>query len=137
MLANRTEAALAWGSRAIELARRLGDQEALTHALTNIGTARRIDGDLGGRADLERAFEVAAAAGLEDHAARALVNLASSSMEFRDYRHARRDLDRALAFTVQHDLAGNAQYMLGMRARLRLEVHWPTIFIARRNDNGR
>jgi DNA-binding CsgD family transcriptional regulator/tetratricopeptide (TPR) repeat protein len=121
MLAYRTEAALAWGSRAIELARRLGDQEALTHALTNIGTARRMNGDLGGRADLEQAFDVAVAAGLEDHAARALVNLASLDMEFRDYRHARGDLDRALAFTVQHDLAGNAQYMLGMRARLRLD----------------
>jgi DNA-binding CsgD family transcriptional regulator len=121
MLAYRTEAALAWGSRAIELARRLGDQEALTHALNNIGSARRMSGDLGGRADLEQAFEVAVAAGLEDHAARALVNQASLDMELRDYRHARGDLDRALAFTVQHDLAGNAQYMLGMRARLRLD----------------
>jgi DNA-binding CsgD family transcriptional regulator len=121
MLAYRTEAALAWGSRAIELARRLGDQEALTHALNNIGSARRMSGDLGGRVDLEQAFEVAVAAGLEDHAARALVNQASLDMELRDYRHARGDLDRALAFTVQHDLAGNAQYMQGMRARLRLD----------------
>jgi tetratricopeptide (TPR) repeat protein len=121
MLAYRTEAALAWGSRAIELARRLGDQEALTHALTNIGTARLLAGNQGGRSDLERAFEVANAAGLEDHAARALVNQASCDMQFRDYRHARGDLDRAVAFTVQHDLAGDAQYMLGMRARLRLE----------------
>ncbi|HYN16461.1 MAG TPA: hypothetical protein VEY96_00070, partial [Actinomycetes bacterium] len=118
MLARRNEAALAWGSRAMELARRLGDQETLTHALTNIGSARLDAGDQRGRADLEQAFEVAAAAGLEDHAARALVNLASIDIGLRDYRHARRDLDRALAFTVQHDLAGNAQYMLGMRARL-------------------
>jgi DNA-binding CsgD family transcriptional regulator/tetratricopeptide (TPR) repeat protein len=121
MLAYRTEAALAWGSRAIELARQLGDQEALTHALTNIGTARRMNGDPGGRADLEQAFEVAVAAGLEDHAGRALLNQASCDMQSRDHRHAREDVDRALAFTVQHDLAGNAQYMLGMRARLRLE----------------
>nr|BFE85987.1 hypothetical protein GCM10020093_085880 [Planobispora longispora] len=67
-------------------------------------------------------MEAAVAAGLEDHAARALVNQASCDMEFRDYRHAREDLDRALAFTLRHDLAGNAQYMLGMRARLRLEL---------------
>jgi DNA-binding CsgD family transcriptional regulator/tetratricopeptide (TPR) repeat protein len=121
MLAYRTEAALAWGSRAIELARRLGDQEALTHALTNIGTARLHARDLGGRSDLEQAFEAADAAGLEDHAARALVNQASCDMQYRDYRHARGDLDRAVAFTVRHDLTGNAQYMLGMRARLLLE----------------
>ena len=121
MLAYRTEAAMAWGSPAIELARRLDDQETLSHALTNIGTARLLDGDQGGRVELEQGFQVAVAAGLEDHAARALVNLASFDIEFRDYRHARGDLDRAVAFTTQHDLAGNAQYMLGGRARLRLD----------------
>jgi DNA-binding CsgD family transcriptional regulator/tetratricopeptide (TPR) repeat protein len=121
MLAYRTEAAMACGSRAIELARRLDDQETLSHALTNIGTARLLSGDQGGRVELEQGFQVAVAAGLEDHAARALVNLASFDIEFRDYRHARGDLDRAVAFTVQHDLAGNAQYMLGGRARLRLD----------------
>ena len=40
MLANRAEAAMGWAGRAIELARRLDDQETLTHALTNIGSAR-------------------------------------------------------------------------------------------------
>jgi DNA-binding CsgD family transcriptional regulator len=121
MLAYRTEAAMAWGRRAIELARRLDDQETLSHALTNIGSARLLGGDQAGRVELERGFQVAVAAGLEDHAARALVNLASFDIEFRDYRHARGDLDRAVAFTTQHDLAGNAQYMLGGRARLRLD----------------
>ena len=121
LLANRTEPALAWAGRALELARRLGDQETLTHALNNIGSARLGAGDQRGRADLEQAFEVAVAAGLEDHAARALVNLASSDVEYRQYGHARRDLDRAVAYTMQHDLAGNAQYMQGMRARLRLD----------------
>jgi DNA-binding CsgD family transcriptional regulator len=121
MLAYRTEAALAWGRRAIELARRLDDPETLSHALTNIGTARLLGGDQGGRVELEQGFQVAVAARLEDHAARALVNLASFDIEFRDYRHARGDLDRAVAFTTQHDLAGNAQYMLGGRARLRLD----------------
>jgi hypothetical protein len=49
----------------------LDDQETLTHALTSIGSARLYRGDPGGRADLEQGFEVATAAGLEDHAARA------------------------------------------------------------------
>src|SRR5262249_41881342 len=40
MVAHRAEAAVAWGTRALELARRLGDTETLAHALTNIGTAR-------------------------------------------------------------------------------------------------
>jgi DNA-binding CsgD family transcriptional regulator len=122
MLAYRAESALAWASRAIELARRLDDRETLTHALTNIGSTRLVSGDLGGRVELEQAFDVAVAAGLEDHAARALVNLAGSSVEMRDYRHARDDLDRALAFVQAHDLAGYTQHLLGGRARLQLDL---------------
>jgi ATP/maltotriose-dependent transcriptional regulator MalT len=121
MLANRGDAAMGWAGRAIELARRLGDQETLSHALTNIGSARTLRGDLGGRAELEQGFEVAVAAGLEDHAARALANLATQSVEMKDYRHARQDLDRALAYVQAHELSGFAQHLLGHRARLRLD----------------
>ena len=121
ILAYRTEAAIGWAQRAIELARRLDDQETLTHALTSIGSARLYRGDLGGRANLEQAFEVATAAGLEDHAARALINLATTTAEVLDYRHARQDLDRALAFVQAHELAGYAQHLLGYRARVRLD----------------
>jgi DNA-binding CsgD family transcriptional regulator len=121
ILAYRAEAAIGWAQRAIELARRLDDQETLTHALTSIGSARLYRGDPGGRADLERGFEVAAAAGLEDHAARALINLATTTAEILDYRHARQDLDRALAFVQAHELAGYAQHLLGYRARVQLD----------------
>jgi DNA-binding CsgD family transcriptional regulator/tetratricopeptide (TPR) repeat protein len=121
MLAYRAEAAMRWASQALELAGRLGDQETRSHALTNVGSARLLSGDLGGRVELEQGFQVAIAAGLEDHAARALVNLASSSAEMRDYHHARGDSDRALAFVAEHDLAGYSQHLLGIRARLRLD----------------
>src|SRR4029453_17943355 len=67
MLAQRVDASMRWAGRAIELARRRNDQETLAHALTNIGSARLQDGDPGGRAELEEAFQVAVAAGLEDH----------------------------------------------------------------------
>jgi class 3 adenylate cyclase/tetratricopeptide (TPR) repeat protein len=122
MLAYRTEATRSWASRAIQLAQRLGDQETLSHALTNVGTARLLDGDQAGRADLEQAFEVAIAAGLEDHAARALVNLAGSTADMQDYGHANTDLDRALAFVTEHDLAGYAQYLTRVRGFVRLDL---------------
>ena len=121
ILAYRAEAAIGWAGRAIELARRLDDQETLTHALTSIGSARLYRGDPGGRAELEQGFEAAVAAGLEDHAARALINLATTTAEVLDYRHARPDLDRALAFVQAHELAGYAQHLLGYRARVRLD----------------
>ncbi|MEV4539606.1 AAA family ATPase [Asanoa sp. NPDC049518] len=121
MLAYRPKAAARWAAPAIELARRFADQEILTHALTNIGTARLQGGDVGGRADLEEGFQVAVASGLDDHAARALCNLATTSAEWRDYRHAGDDLERALAFTRPRELAGYTQHLLGHRARLRLD----------------
>jgi DNA-binding CsgD family transcriptional regulator len=123
MLAHRLTAATGWAERAIEMAQALGDQETLSHALTNIGTMRLLEGDPAGRAYLEQAFEVAVAAGLDDHAARALANLATT---FRDYHHARRDLDRAFAFVQARELAGYAQHLLGHRARVRLDQgDWP------------
>lgn len=40
----------------------------------------------------------------------------------RDYRHARQDLDRALAFVTEHDLAGYAHYLTGIRGFVRLDL---------------
>jgi DNA-binding CsgD family transcriptional regulator len=121
MLDNRLSAAIGWAGRAIELALRLGDQQTLSHALTNTGSARILAGDPAGRADLERAFEVAMAAGLDDDAARALVNLSTDSAVMRDHRHAGQDLDRALAFVQARELSGYVQHVQGYRAWLRLE----------------
>jgi DNA-binding CsgD family transcriptional regulator len=110
-----------WAERAIELAQRLDDRETLSHALTNIGSARFHGGDARGREDLERGLQVALDAGLENHAARALCNLGTIAAELLMYRHAREDLDRGLAFVRAHELTGYVQHILGHRARVRLD----------------
>ena len=121
MLDERDEQAIAVGGRAVELGRRLGDAEIVSHALTNVGSAMLTLGDGQGRALLDEAFTLARDAGLHDHAARALVNLASiGAMRRRDEPHAQADLERALAFAAERDLDGYAQYLLGMRSGLRL-----------------
>ncbi|HWF34804.1 MAG TPA: hypothetical protein VG295_05520 [Solirubrobacteraceae bacterium] len=48
MLSGEDFAAIAWGERAIDLARRLDDEETLAHALNNVGTSQL---DLGLEAD--------------------------------------------------------------------------------------
>lgn len=121
MLANRPEAAVRWAERALEIADRIDDSEVLSHALTNIGSARILAGQPTGRADLERAFEIAVRAGLDDDAARAAANLATCSVETHDHRNARADLDHALAFVQARELTGYVQHLLGHRARLRLD----------------
>ena len=64
-----------------------------------------------GRALLEEAFALAVDAGHDDHAARALVNLATTTLvRRRDDPRVVADLDRALDFARGRDLDGYVQY---------------------------
>lgn len=121
MLAQDDAAAIEWGERAVDLARTLGDDEVLAHALVNLGTARLRRDGAPGAARLEEAFAMASAGRMDDHAQRALVNLATTRLERREYAEAERAFSRALAHAEAHDLAAYAHYLMGQRARLRLE----------------
>ncbi|GGO13157.1 ATP-binding protein [Micromonospora parathelypteridis] len=120
MLADDTRGAVGWGDRARELARRLGDVETEAHALVNVGSARLQGGDLAGIVELERGHALAVAHHLDDHAARALVNLATLTVEWHRLAPAAEALERALLFTTSRDLDGYARHLLGYRSRLRL-----------------
>ena len=122
MLALRLDGAVSWARRAIDLAEGLGDPRTLSHALTNVGSARLHWGDQGGRQDLERAFAVAEAAGLHDDAARALTNISTIDAEVRDARRALPELDRGLEYMRTHELSGYLQHLLGHRAAVRLDL---------------
>jgi DNA-binding CsgD family transcriptional regulator/tetratricopeptide (TPR) repeat protein len=126
MLAQRPAVAIHWGERAITLARELRDSEALTHSLNNVGSALLQQHDESGTDMLEEAFAIASAARMDDHAQRALVNLAMLSLENRDYTRAAPAFERALAYAEAHDLDAYTQYLYGQRARMHLERgDWP------------
>ncbi len=122
MLAEDVDHAIALGERAAAMAAELGDEETLVHARTNVGTALTLSdpGDRG-PAMLRDAHARAAAAGLDDHAGRAIVNLASSTA---DARGADPDvterLDDALAFCRARRLDGYTRYVHGVRAGVRI-----------------
>jgi DNA-binding CsgD family transcriptional regulator len=120
MLADRNADAIALGEKAIAMARELDDPEALAHALTNVGTAAARQTD-GGRVQLAEAASIAAAAGLADHAARALVNRAYTSLVHRQFPLADADMAEASAYAEQNELHGYGQYLLGMRSWWHLE----------------
>ncbi|MEV4658923.1 AAA family ATPase [Micromonospora sp. NPDC049301] len=120
MLADDNRRAIDWGDRARQLARRLGDVETEAHALVNVGSARLQGGDVAGIIELERGHNLAVAHHLDDHAARALVNLATMAVEWQRIAPAAEALDRALRFTTTRDLDGYSRHLLGYRARLRL-----------------
>ncbi|MEV4637525.1 AAA family ATPase [Actinoplanes sp. NPDC049548] len=125
MLADE-EPAVEWGERAIALARRLGDRDTEVHALVNVGSWRLQRGDPAGGEELDRAHRLAVAAGLTDHAARALVNRACQAVEWHQPELAEAALEQALAFARAHDLGGYVRHLLGYRAALRLaRGDWP------------
>ena len=116
-----TESAISWGTRALELADRLGDTEILVYALVSVGAAESRADAPKGREKLERALELAQAAGLEDHAGRAFVNLVWLSARQRSFALAERYLKAALEYSGERGLDYWGLSLLALRARLQLD----------------
>jgi DNA-binding CsgD family transcriptional regulator len=115
-----------WGSRAIELAEKLGDVETLVHALSSIGawqinTRHRAEG----QTKLERSLQLSLEHDLQFHAARALVNLANELTIARDYAAGLTYVEKGIEYCIQHDLDFWLISFLTIRAQLRFEQgHW-------------
>ena len=119
------EGAVAWGVRALELARRLDDTEAQVYALTNIGVIEFLAGDPQGQAKLERALALAQSAGLEEHAGRAFQSLIYWPVRERCYSLATRYVEPGLEYCTERGLDTWRLYVLACRARLELDRgHW-------------
>lgn len=122
MAAHDTDAAVDWGVRAIALARRLDDPEALAYALTTVGAAEQEAGRAGGKAKLEEARELAHRHGLDELVGRAYFQLAHEPLRSRRFAVAREALDPGLAYCSERGLETWRQYLLACRAELELEV---------------
>jgi DNA-binding CsgD family transcriptional regulator len=119
--AEDADAALAWSTRALELAEGLDDVEASVYALINLGAAEVLGGDLSSRGKFERSVELAREAGLEEHAGRGFVNLVWWAPRDRSYANADRYLDAGLDYCVEHGLDLWRLYLLAYRARAELD----------------
>jgi hypothetical protein len=75
--------AIPWGTRALDLGRRLDDTEVVVHALNSLGLAAFLSDGPPGRAQLEQSFWQAKDAGLEEHAGRALIHLCWAAIRHR------------------------------------------------------
>lgn len=120
MLAGEVGAAITQGERAVRLAREVGDRESEVVALVNIASARIQRAFPDGAAELHEAHELAVAAGSDDQAGRAMVNLSSIAVDWHDHAVAEVAFGRGLPFTVARDLHGYTRHMLGHRARMKL-----------------
>jgi DNA-binding CsgD family transcriptional regulator len=116
-----TDSAVVWGTRALELAERLGDTEILVYALASIGAAEfRVEASEE-RQKLEQSLELAQAAGLEDHVGRAFVNLVWRAARQRSFALAERHLEAGLEYSGERGLDYWGLLLLGCRARLQLD----------------
>jgi DNA-binding CsgD family transcriptional regulator len=122
MVARDMEEVFVWGERAIALAERLGETETLVHALNNVGTTRLNIDDEDGHALLKRSLALAREHGYEDHAARALANLAWSMILQYRFAEAEEYLAEGIAYSVEHDLDIMRNY---------LEVDWSVLLLRR------
>ncbi len=113
--------AVAWGARALELARRIEDNEAFVYALTNIGAAEFDAGQPEGHVKLKRALALANQYGLEDCAGRASMLLVMAGVRHRDFALVDTYLESGLEYSTERGLDTWRGYLLAQRARLELD----------------
>jgi DNA-binding CsgD family transcriptional regulator len=113
--------AAAWAGRALELAQRLDDTEALVHALSDIGFLEAVAGEQRGRAKLESALELAQQHGLEEHAARVFTSFVAAAVRLRRLEEGDRYLKAGLEYCDERGLDTWRLYLLACRALLELD----------------
>lgn len=121
MLGADLDGARDWGGRALAMARELGADDVISHALNNIGTAELEAGYDDGEAMLLESLDVALAGDLQEHAARAYTNLVSTATARHRPADAERYLETALPYCAERDLDSWAEYMTSHLALTRLE----------------
>lgn len=116
MLVRDLNGCVEWGERGAVLATRNGWTDVLCHALNNVGTV------CADAAQIEESLELALANALDEHAARAFTNLATTEINRREYEKARAWIDRGLAYTAERDIDALGTYLQAWRSRLRAET---------------
>jgi DNA-binding CsgD family transcriptional regulator len=113
--------ALGWGTRAIALARTLGEDAILAHALNNVGSMELLGGELGGVEKLETSIELARSSGLEEDVGRAYCNLVAGATSLRSPELLDRFLGDALEYCDERGLDLWRFYLIAYRARAELD----------------
>jgi DNA-binding CsgD family transcriptional regulator len=109
-----------WGTRALTLARELGDSEAALYALINLGAAEFRADRLEGRDKLEEALRLARERDLEDYAGRVYSLLVQIAIRNRLLAIADEHLGPGLEYCSEHGLDTWRLYLIAADARLQL-----------------
>lgn len=113
--AARSEEAIAWAGRALDLAKRLDDTEIAVHALTTIGACQ------GDYEKLEQSLERARRAGLAVQVGRTFILAGAGAVQSRRHSLANMYLEPGIAYCSERGLVLDRLYLLAYRARLELD----------------
>jgi DNA-binding CsgD family transcriptional regulator/tetratricopeptide (TPR) repeat protein len=116
-----TDEAIEWGTKALELAGSLGDDETVVYALTNLAGARFRQSVADGRRDLEHALELARRAGTDDQVARILHGLAHLGLRYRRLDVVGPAVAEGLGFCAERGLDLWRAHFGACEARLELD----------------
>ena len=120
--ADEPEETFAWGQRAYALADRLGDTDALAHALNTIGTIELSRGDMEGKDKLERSLELARNAGELRDVAIAYINLCAGLCRLGRYRDMARYVDEGIEYCQEHGLDAWTKQLIEVRGEIELAL---------------
>ncbi|HET6996121.1 MAG TPA: AAA family ATPase, partial [Chitinophagaceae bacterium] len=113
-----------WGEKAIEMAKDLADQETLSHALNNVGTARMWfpGSKQEGSRQLQESLQIALENSYHEHAARAYTNLGRNCLLMKDFAGAANAIEDGMQYCEERDLASWKTYLLTWKARLKMDT---------------
>lgn len=124
MLSGQTVECIHWGENAIVIAKELGDDEILAHALNNVGAVQmKVPAyKQKGIQLLRQSLDLALKHSYHEHAARAYTNLGSNGITIKEYVFARQILNEGIRYCEERELDSWRTYMLSRKARLLLET---------------
>jgi DNA-binding CsgD family transcriptional regulator len=124
MLLDKPGESLLWGEKAIMVAKELGDEEALSHALNNVGSVKMNIQSFQqeGIECLHQSLDIALKNSYHEHAARAYSNMGSNYLILKDYEFAKKILDEGIHYCEERDLDSWKLNMLSVKANLCVET---------------
>ncbi len=124
MLLDQPTESITWGEQAIAIAKELGDEESLAHALNNVGSVYMNMPASGqkGIELLQQSLEIALRRSFHEHAARAYSNMGSNALKMKNYAFAKKILDEGIKYCEERDLDSSRAVKLSLRSLLNLET---------------
>jgi DNA-binding CsgD family transcriptional regulator/tetratricopeptide (TPR) repeat protein len=121
LLSENREQSRDWAAKAIEVARRLEDNEVYISALGGLGASEALRGEAEGRRKLEQTLSLATEDGLDNQIGRTYVFLGMAACRERSLDKMAARVYPGLAFCEERDLAVWGRILLAMQSWLELQ----------------